>query len=75
MSLLKKIVKVMVEENPIGRTSLAQAANVHYSRLVEQLAWLEHKHYVGIVFRNGKVTYSLTHEGREFAMKLMSLED
>jgi DNA-binding MarR family transcriptional regulator len=67
--------QVLVEKNSIVRTSLAQAAKVHYSRLSEQLDWLEQKQYIRLEVLRGRVAVTLTERGREFANKLLTLEE
>lgn len=71
--LQKKIMRILSENNGIGRTALAQAANIQYSRLVSQLARLESRQFVTLEIRNGKVAVVSTEKGRDYARKLSEL--
>lgn len=71
--LLRKIMRILSEKNGIGRTSLAQAANIHYSRLISQLRWLERRQFVRMEIRNGRVVVVLTEKGRVYANKLSAI--
>lgn len=78
VATLKRMMKVVLEENAITRTELSLKANVHYTRLVRHLYWLQQKRYV--VFEIGddrkeeqKMVVKLTEKGREFGNALLSL--
>jgi predicted transcriptional regulator len=72
MKILSRVMKTILERDSINRTNLAQEANVNYVRLVNHLGWLEKKHFVELVLKEGKVIVRLTERGREFAMALTS---
>jgi predicted transcriptional regulator len=72
--LQKKIMRILSENNGIGRTALAQAANIQYSRLVSQLARLESRQFVKLEIRNGKVVVVSTEKGRDYTKKLSELD-
>lgn len=74
ITLVKKIMQVLLEKGEIGRTELSQTANIHYSRLLEQLSSLEQKQQVVLVVKGRKIVVRLTEKGREFGTKLMELE-
>lgn len=74
MILVKRVVQVLLEKGEMGRTDLSQAANVHYARLMEQLAWLEEKQYIELVFNKRKVVVRLTEKGREYGGKVLDLD-
>lgn len=72
--LVKKVMQVLLEKGEMGRTGLSQAANVQYARLMEQLAWLEERQYIELVFNKRKVVVRLTEKGREYGGKLLDLD-
>jgi predicted transcriptional regulator len=55
------------------RTELSQAANIHHSKLVDQLLLLKQKQCVELNVDEGKVVVTLTEKGREFGIKLQEL--
>lgn len=65
--ILIRILRILIENNAIGRTRLAQAANVHYTVLLKHLKWLEQKQYIEYFLENGKAAIRLTQNGRDFA--------
>jgi len=66
MKLLLRIMKVILESNSIGKTSLSQKANINYHRLSKHLDWLEKKHLIEYVLEDSKVKIRLTENGRQF---------
>lgn len=75
MTVLKRILKVLLEKNSIGRTRLSQSANVHFDVLSKYLKWMEKRKYVESVVEKEKAVTQLTPEGRSFGLKLLSLYD
>lgn len=73
MKILPRIMKTILENNSLTRTTLAQTANLNYARLCKYVVWLEKKSYVEFVISDGKLTIQLTENGREFALKLARL--
>lgn len=67
MKLLSRIIKVILESNSIGKTSLSQVANINYHRLSKHIEWLEQKQLIESIIGDGKVKVRLTETGREFA--------
>ena len=41
MKSLSRIMKVMTEEGPIGKTQLSLETKINYTRLVRHIVWLE----------------------------------
>ena len=74
MKLLSRMVKVILESNSIGKTTLSQEANINYHRLSIHLDWLEQKHLVESIIGDGKVKIRLTNTGREFATLFHNLK-
>jgi predicted transcriptional regulator len=74
VSTLFRVLKVLSEQNSIGRTSLCQAANIHYGRLVKCLTYLEEKSFIEQVIEEGKIRVRLTAKGKEFASALLSIQ-
>lgn len=75
MAVLKRIMKILVENNCMGRTRLSQAANMHYGLLIKYLKWMEKRQYIESVVIEGKAVSKLTPQGRDFASKLFSMYD
>jgi predicted transcriptional regulator len=75
IKLLLRIMKVILEHNFIGRTALAQKANVSYDRLSKHLEWLQQKSFVELFIDDGKIYVRLNAIGTEFAFRLSSLTD
>lgn len=71
--ILNRVLKLLKEESAIGRTRLAQAANVHYAVLLKHLQWMEQRRYIELVLEDGKVMVRLTQKGREFVALLSGL--
>jgi hypothetical protein len=59
--------QILLESDEKGRTALAQAGNINYSRLLEHLRWLEGKGVVCLVIKEGMVQVRLIESGKEFA--------
>lgn len=74
MTVLRRMMEYLMQ-NSAGRTKLSQAANVHYHRLSRYLSWLEGRHYVELGLEDDKVIVRLTQEGREFALRVLTLYD
>lgn len=72
--LVRKITQVLLDKSEIGRTELSQATNVNYTRLMEQLSWLEQKQYVELAISGRRVVIRLTEKGRDYSTKLLELE-
>jgi len=68
LKILSRVIRVILEKNSMGKTSLSQVANIQYARLLKHLEWLEKKHLIESVVESGKVNVKLTTQGREFAM-------
>lgn len=75
MPILKRIMKVLLENTAVGRTRLAQTANVHYAALQRHLKWLDQKQYIEFTLMQGKTVVRLTENGRTFALKLFEFYD
>lgn len=73
MKILPRIMKMILENNSLTRTTLAQAANLNYARLCKYIIWLEQKSFVEFVICDGKLTVHLTDNGRDLALKLAHL--
>jgi len=71
--LVRKITQVLLDKSEIGRTELSQATNVNYTRLMEQLSWLEQKQYVELAISGRRVVIRLTEKGRDYSTKLLEL--
>jgi predicted transcriptional regulator len=74
VTTLFRVLKVLLERNSIGRTSLCQAANIHYGRLVKCLTYLQDKGCIEHVVEEARVRVRLTVKGREFASALLTLQ-
>lgn len=75
MNLVKRVMKVLLDRNSIGRTDLSESANIHYNRLIEQLNWLEGEGYIMLGIKDGKIVVELTPKGREFALTLSAIDN
>jgi len=73
MNAISRIVKVILENDSLGRTALSQEANINYTTLSKHLDWLKKKSIVEYVVDDGKVIVRLTTNGREFALQLSKL--
>lgn len=67
--LLPRIMKVILENNSLNRTSLAQIANLNYATLCKYVIWMEQKSLVEFVILDKKLTIKLTETGRELGTK------
>lgn len=74
LKILLRIMKALLETNPIGKTALSASANVNYNVLSQYLLWLEKKSMVVLVLNEGKAHISMTSKGREFAVELNNLD-
>lgn len=73
--ILKRVMKVLLDNATVGRTRLAQTANVHYGVLQRHLRWLEQKQYIEFTLMQSKAVIRLTESGRTFAAKLFEFCD
>lgn len=73
MKILLRIMRVILENDIMNRSTLAQAVNLNYARLCKYVVWLEKKSFIEFAIQNGKLTINLTESGREFALKLAHL--
>lgn len=71
--LLPRIMRVMLENNSLNRTSLAQLANLNYATLCKYVIWMEQKSFVEFVILDKKLTIKLTEAGRDLALKMASM--
>ncbi|MBI5698208.1 MAG: hypothetical protein HZC29_06985 [Thaumarchaeota archaeon] len=71
--ILPRILKILLEKGPIGRSDLSTISNTNYSVLAKHLIWLEAKSHVEFLIEDGKFMVKLTESGRESALKLASL--
>lgn len=67
--VLPRILKALLENGSIGRTTLATAFNTDYPIVARHLIWLEMKSFVEFLIENDKLMIKLTAKGREFALK------
>jgi predicted transcriptional regulator len=65
--------KILFEQNRIGKTSLSLEANVNYARLLRYLQWLHDKHLIEFVIEVNGSSVVLSQLGREFASSLSIL--
>lgn len=75
MKILPRVMRIILENSLLTRTTLAQAANLNYARLCKYVVWLEKKSFIEFAINDGKLTIQLTENGREFALKLARLPD
>ncbi|MEW6044030.1 MAG: winged helix-turn-helix domain-containing protein [Thermoproteota archaeon] len=75
MKILPRIMRIILENESMNRTTLAQATNLNYARLCKYVVWLEKKSFIEFSISNGKLIIKLTECGREFALKLARLPD
>lgn len=73
MKILPRIMRIILENDSMTRTTLSQVANLNYSRLCKYVVWMEKKSFIEFVISDGKLTIKLTENGREFALKLAHL--
>lgn len=71
--ILPRILRALLETGPLGRTTLALAANTNYVTVAQHIMWLEMKSYVVFSIEGGKLAVNLTQSGREFALKIASI--
>ncbi len=65
IKILMRIIKIILEQNIIGRTVLSLEANINYATLVKHLEWLENKSLIELVIIEGKINVKLTEEGQQ----------
>jgi predicted transcriptional regulator len=70
MKIISRVMKIILEKNSIGRTTLSQAANINYTTLLKHLEWLEKKSLIDFMIEEGKISVRLTTNGREFISHL-----
>ncbi len=75
VKLLYRIVKVIMENNSLGKTALSQKANINYVILMKHLMWLDDKGLIESIINDGKVHVKFREKGREFADQLIKLID
>jgi len=73
MKILLRIIKIILEKNVIGRTTLSLEANINYSTLTKYFEWLESKSLIELVIIEGKINLKLTEVGKDFAVQLKKL--
>lgn len=73
MKLLTRILKVILEQNSLGKTHLSQESKINYVRLTKCLDWLEKKNLVKFIVKDGKTHVQLSQQGREFTTMLSLL--
>lgn len=71
--ILPRIVRALLENGPVGRSTLAVKSNINYPKLAKHLIWLQANSYVEFSVENRKFVVRLTEAGRMFAMKLASM--
>lgn len=71
--LLPRIMQVMLENNSLNRTTLAQATNLNYATLCRYVVWTNQKSLTEFVVVDDKLMVKLTETGREYALKLASV--
>lgn len=67
VKILSRIIKVMLDQNSIQRTTLSLETNIQYSRLSRHLDWLERKKLIESFVEDGRIFLKLSSLGREFA--------
>lgn len=67
MSRLMRIIQTINESGSIGKTSISRLANLNYSRLLRHISWLEEKGFIQSIICNGKIQFTLTSDGKNFA--------
>ncbi|HMK32604.1 MAG TPA: winged helix-turn-helix domain-containing protein [Nitrosopumilaceae archaeon] len=73
IKILLRIIKIILEKNVIGRTTLSLEANINYSTLTKYFEWLESKSLIELVIIEGKINVKLTDVGKDFAAQLRKL--
>jgi len=71
--ILPRIMKVLLENGSIGRSTLTTASNTNYPKLAKHLVWLEQNSYVEFSVEDRKFIVRLTESGRDFALRLASM--
>lgn len=71
--ILLRIMKAILENEPIIRTTLALKAHVNYTILVKHLDWLEKRDLVELFVEDGKICVRLSTVGAEFAYRLSGI--
>jgi predicted transcriptional regulator len=74
IKILLRIMKSMLENNPIGQTALSSQANVNYTVLLQHLSWMKRKSLATHVLVDSKAGISMTDQGREFVVELNNLD-
>lgn len=75
IATIERMMKVLLENDRLSRTSLAQAAGIHYGRLAKYLEMLAYRHYIEYVLLDGKMTVKLTASGKRFTSNLNDLSN
>src|SRR5437867_2175519 len=73
IEILSRIMKVLLENHPTGKTNLSQQTNVNYVRLSKHIKWLEKRNLVESVVEDDKIVIILTESGRKFALTLTDI--
>ncbi|MHB8602814.1 MAG: winged helix-turn-helix domain-containing protein [Nitrosotalea sp.] len=71
MKILSRILKIVIDNGPKGRTSLSLDANLNYERLAKHLVWLEQRGMVKSIIEDDKINFGLTEKGRAFASMIL----
>ncbi len=67
MKILTRVLKVILEKNHIGKTSLSVESNINYVKLLKYLKWMKEKQLVEFIDNSGKPCVTLSQKGREFS--------
>lgn len=70
IKILLRIMKLIRENNSIGRTTLAMEANLNYTILSKYLDWLKRKSVIELILVDDKIKITMTEKGRKFAIGL-----
>lgn len=62
--------KILLDEDSIGRTALSRTANVNYGTLLNHIKWMKKRSIITFVLDDEKIVIKLTAEGRAVAKKL-----
>ena len=71
MKILSRILKIVIDNGPKGRTALSLGANLNYERLAKHLVWLEQRGMVKSIIEDDKINFGLTEKGRAFASMIL----
>lgn len=63
MKLLTRILKVILEQNSLGKTHQSHESKINYVRLIKCLDWLEKKNLVKFVVKYVKTQVQLSQQG------------